>query len=581
MVSGIRHLPGIVVACSCMLSLVAAQAQDQRFPLQPADTSSPRATLQSFRESGREIYDTIVADRFSRGSDATRNRVQPDIERLFGCLDLSQEPAYLRESAAAEASVCLLEVLDRIELPPENEIPGPDEVSGEDGIAKWRIPETPIVIYRVAEGPQSGEYLFSPETVADASSFYERVQHLPYRDDQALKGFYDWFLSEPGVPWLAAVIDWLPAWTRQRVYGQAIWQWLGLLATVVLGVAAMLLIYRIGRRRSQRLRSVGALRNLTTMGYSLAALVVPLIVRHVATDYLVISGTTLIVVEFATSVVLLLGALVVIVAVGNRVAELIIASPRVQPGGIDAQFIRIGCRALSLVLAVIVFLEGGQHLGIPLTTLLAGAGVGGLTVALAAQDTLRNLFGSMMIMLDKPFRVGERIVAKGYDGVVQEVGLRSTRLRLLTGHEVTIPNDDMARSDIENIGRRPHIRRHSNIAIPLGLPPEKAEQAVTIVREILKDHEGMDPAYPPRVFLNEFNRDSLNICLFYWYHPPNYWDYLAFCEKVNLRIKCDFDHAGIPFALPSSATIMSQSPEQPLQVEVLPERHPTDELESS
>lgn len=111
-----------------------------------------------------------------------------------------------------------------------------------------------------------------------------------------------------------------------------------------------------------------------------------------------------------------------------------------------------------------------------------------------------------MILLDKPFRVGERIVAKGYDGVVQEIGLRSTRLRLLTRHEATISNDDVARADIESIGRRPHIRRVSDIAIPLDLPPEKAEQAVAIVRGILQDHEGMQPDFPPPASLSPCRR---------------------------------------------------------------------------
>ena len=96
----------------------------------------------------------------------------------------------------------------------------------------------------------------------------------------------------------------------------------------------------------------------------------------------------------------------------------------------------------SIVAAVIVFLEGGKYLGIPLTTLLASAGVGGVAVALAAQDSLKNFFGTMMIILDKPYRLDERIVIKGYDGFVEEIGLRSTKLRLLNGHQATIPNED-------------------------------------------------------------------------------------------------------------------------------------------
>ena len=141
--------------------------------------------------------------------------------------------------------------------------------------------------------------------------------------------------------------------------------------------------------------------------------------------------------------------------------------------------------------------------------------------------------------------------------MVEEIGLRSTKLRLLTGHEATIPNDELARSDVENVGRRLHIRRVANLNLPLDLPPEKCEQAVAIVRELLQNHEGFDEAYPPRVYLSEYNRDSLNLRFFYWYHPPNYWEFLAFSERLNLDIKRKFAAAGIPFALPTAKTILA------------------------
>ena len=99
-----------------------------------------------------------------------------------------------------------------------------------------------------------------------------------------------------------------------------------------------------------------------------------------------------------------------------------IGMPHINPRGLDAQFIRIMARLLGITLATVVFLEGGQYLGIPVTTLLASAGVGGVAVALAAQDMLKNLFGTIMLMADKPFRVGDRIIADGYDGMWKRSG---------------------------------------------------------------------------------------------------------------------------------------------------------------
>ena len=170
---------------------------------------------------------------------------------------------------------------------------------------------------------------------------------------------------------------------------------------------------------------------------------------------------------------------------------------------------------MSGVAAVIIFIEGGNYLGIPVTTLIASAGIGGLAIALAAQDTLKNLFGTIMLLTDKPFRVGERIIFNKYDGIVEDIGLRSTRIRLLTGHQVTIPNDKLASCDIENVGRRPHIHRVADIHIPLDTPREKLEKAVAVIRAALEAHEGMDPDYPPRAFFFDFNPDAFVIRVIY------------------------------------------------------------------
>lgn len=229
-------------------------------------------------------------------------------------------------------------------------------------------------------------------------------------------------------------------------------------------------------------------------------------------------------------------------------------------------------RPLKTVLKVVVIVTAAviwlDNVGFQITTILAGLGVGGLAVALACQDTLKNLIGSIMILLDKPYEVGQRIVVKGHDGVVEEIGLRSTKLRLLTGHQTTIPNDEMARLDIENIGRRPHIRRLTNIAIPNNTPLEKIEKAVKVIEEILSNHEGMDPELPPRVYFNEFNRDSLNIMILYWYQPADYWAFLDLNQRVNRQILQEFESEGIKLALPSSAIFLSQEDEKPLLMDI-------------
>jgi MscS family membrane protein len=239
---------------------------------------------------------------------------------------------------------------------------------------------------------------------------------------------------------------------------------------------------------------------------------------------------------------------------------------------LDQTFVQM----MRLIARIIIIVFGAIYLiraisGKPLSALLAGLGIGGLAVALAAQDTLKNFFGSIMIMLDKPFTVGQRVTFGGYDGTVEEIGFRSTRVRTLTGHVVTIPNEKIATGSVENIARRPSIRRLTNITITYDTALDKVQKAVEIIREILDNHEGMDPDFPPRVYFNEFNADSLNILMVYWYFPPDYWPYLEFTQRINLEIMRRFEEEGIEFAFPTTTTYLAHDNRRPLHIDVLSE----------
>jgi MscS family membrane protein len=226
-------------------------------------------------------------------------------------------------------------------------------------------------------------------------------------------------------------------------------------------------------------------------------------------------------------------------------------------------------RMLKITIVILILLQVATILvDKPLTSIIAGLGIGGLAFALAAQDTLKNFFGSLALFTDKPFQIGERVVIDGHDGPVEDVGLRSTRIRTLEGHLVAIPNGELARMTVQNIGKRPYIRRLFNIGITYDTSPEKVERALEILKDILEDHEGMNPDFPPRVFFNEFNSDSLNIIVIYWYHPPDYWDFMKFSEKINLQILNRFNSEDIDFAFPTQTLHILGDNKHPLNIDV-------------
>ncbi len=149
---------------------------------------------------------------------------------------------------------------------------------------------------------------------------------------------------------------------------------------------------------------------------------------------------------------------------------------------------------------------------------------------------------------------------------------------LNTNHLISLPNDLIADSEIENVGRRKHIRQTSDLQIPLDTPLAKVERAITIIRGILENHQGMDPKFPPRVYFTDFDPTAFNIRFIHWFAPPDLWEHYAFCEQVNLKIFRAFEEEGVQFSLPLRHSYWKHDEAQgPLEVVV---HQKTDERDS-
>ena len=221
---------------------------------------------------------------------------------------------------------------------------------------------------------------------------------------------------------------------------------------------------------------------------------------------------------------------------------------------LDDMLVPIVRKALRVTIAIIaVLLISENILGANVKSLLLSAGVGGIAVALAAKDTIANFFGSITIFTDRPFQMGELVKIGEHRGPVEAVGFRSTRIRTLEGHLVTIPNSVIASTNVENIGKRPFIRRTSNITITYDSGHTKAKRAVEIIKEVLNNvpEVNTDPEKPPRVYFSDFNDCSLNIYMSYWVKPADHWLYHQVNEQVNLEIMKRFEAEQIEFAFPT------------------------------
>ncbi|MCE5277680.1 MAG: mechanosensitive ion channel family protein [Planctomycetaceae bacterium] len=231
---------------------------------------------------------------------------------------------------------------------------------------------------------------------------------------------------------------------------------------------------------------------------------------------------------------------------------------------LDVQIVPLIRKALRVFVIIVAVIFIAQNIfELEIGPLLAGLGVGGLAFALAAKDMLANFFGSVTIFTDRPFSLGHRIVIKGYDGTVEEVGFRSTRIRTLEGNLVTVPNSLVASEPVENIGSRRSIRRLLNVTIPYDTPPQKVQRAVEILREMLQRRsDSFPPDLPPRAYFNEFNATSLNIIVLYWFTPPDWWQYLEFNHDFNMELLRRYNDEGIEFAFPTQTLHVKSDPQK-------------------
>ena len=513
-----------------LLWLQGACALDSdSYPLAPPDLSSPRATLESFMGTMNEAYRHWKAEGRSDQNRIQRAAIARFAHQFF---DLSDIAPSVRNNVGRETAVLVKEVLDRVGLPPQDQIPDEATVMAKPGgMTHWTIPHTEITLVRIKEGLREGQWVFSSETDERAADFYAQVKDLPYLPG-ASEGLHALFVSEPGwmIPrsWIRA----LPGWTQARPGGQAVWQWCGMVLTLLVTAALMVAIYHVSDRWSRHRR--GPAYYLAVV-FTLVAVILPQWATAFLSEQLFITGQLFVVLDFALDLVSLGALIVLILSVSSRLANAIVVLPWFRQRQLNAQLAQFAVRALGVTAALIAVFEGGRYVGVPLTTLIAGVSVGGLTVALAAQDTLKNLFGTLMILLDRPFQVGETIRIKGHEGTVESVGLRSTRIRDSGGHVVSIPNEEMARLDSKNMSRQRHLRRNEVLRLRADTPPEHIRAFVAFVRGILEHHEGLRPAQPPSVRTG-IDADAVTVTINYCYHPPEQAAFEAFNDKITLQI---------------------------------------------
>ncbi len=222
----------------------------------------------------------------------------------------------------------------------------------------------------------------------------------------------------------------------------------------------------------------------------------------------------------------------------------------------DDPIIRMLRRIAKALLWIAVALVIMSSLGINITALVAGMGVGGIAIAFALQQILGDLFSSFSIYFDKPFLEGDFIIVDDKMGVVEKIGIKSTRVRALQGEEIIFSNKDLTSKQVHNFGNMDNRRTDITVGITYETPSKKMQKIPKMIKKIVEKEE---LAEFDRVHFSSFGDFSLNYEIIYFVKSADYLDFMNTKEKILLNIKKEFEKEGIDFAYPTNTIYLSKS----------------------
>jgi MscS family membrane protein len=324
-----------------------------------------------------------------------------------------------------------------------------------------------------------------------------------------------------------------------------------------LGGILFWLIFRWGRCWDEGQPEGRVWRRFGRLFAALAGLVIPYAIGLFLADQLGITGTVRRVVSFIMEIVIFISFAWLVVLLLEHVAQAVIRANSTRLSTLDKQVVRIVFRIVSFSIVFYMLLKMSEHFGVPLTPLLAGLGVGGVAVALAARSTLENIIGGFILFADRPLKVGDFCRFGDKIGTVEEIGLRSTRVRSQERTIITVPNAEFANLQLENLTKRDAILLRKTLKLRYETTPDQLRFILAKLRELLLAHPKVTPE-PARVRFIGFGEHSLDLEVFAYVETTDWGEYLAICEDIFLSMMDIIEQAGSDLAIPAQVHYVAQ-----------------------
>ena len=509
---GARRLLSVVLAAIVLWSGLTSPSAHAQEP----SCASPQ-------EAARSLVDNLVAERW-------------EPRYAWRCLDI---PPGMGKAEAELRAIQLKKVLDARGLYiPVSELSLDPGFRNAQGGARVQLVSTfPSLVLEQAD---DGRWLYSRTLVQSTPRLYDET-----------------FSSIPG--WLQQHI---PASVEGPVLGFYTWQvaYLGLLGFFAL--LAGVLAQRIVSERFLRLAQRAHIQLKPQMVHStrgpLSVFAVGLVALWGIPDLQLGVQASRFLLFFASG-----ATSIAVVLVASRIVDIVAGFFALQAEAteskLDDQVIPLASRAVKTGIWIIGAVVVIQNLGIDVTGLVAGVGVGSLAFALAAQDTVENLFGSMTIFTDRPFQIGDWVIIDGnIEGVVVEVGFRSTRIRTFAGSIVSVPNAKVAHSTVDNMGQRNHRRVKTTLGLTYDTTPEQLDAFVSDIRRHLAENPAVAKESTQEVHFAAFGDSALEVMMYFFLDVPDWSAELSARAAIYYEIMRLAEAHGVSFAFPSVSLYVEQ-----------------------
>ena len=528
----------LAFCCMLLFALLAVKVGAQETADAPlaatvdvSGVDSPRATMATFLEAMAEV---------EKGRSER-------LDRAVETLDLADVPALIRSEKGPDLAWMLLEALERTRPVKLKKIPA--RKSGRAYVFHT-YPTGRIAIARQPDG----RWLFSAGTLTVLPDI---LDHLAQEKKNGAGSDRD---EGTRLPWHLRLRQQMPEQLRKKSFLLEHWQWLGILSTIAAGIVAdkltavlLLLCVRYWRRRHQPLESHilpdDWLRPLGLL--SMAA------IWWTGLNTLALPAQAMVVLLVAVKILVALSAIWAGFRVVDFVAVYLQRLARQTDNKLDDVLVPLVRKTLKVFITVIGIIFIAANLNLNVSGLLAGLGLGGLAFALAAKDMVQNLFGSITVLLDQTFHVGDWVVIDDIEGTVEEVGLRSTRIRTFYNSEIILPNSRLITASVDNMGKRRFRRMRCKLSLTYDTAPEKIEAFCEGVRELVRLHPYMRKDYY-HVYLNEMAAASLEILVYVFWRTPNWGTELRERHRFLLDILRLAERLGVEFAFPTQTVYLKQ-----------------------